>query len=136
MPVPQDLTPNDLMREGINQLPGAIVGGLLGAVSGGLSVIGRVVRSPGTAVFDAVDFARSGRRVMGRAAEPSPLLRRRSLASRSEAIEMKLSDLRSGGKRGGRLDQRRLSGGVVRRASAATTRRSAFRSTACRWPCR
>jgi len=95
MPVPQDLTPNDLMREGINQLPGAIVGSLLGAVSGGLSVIGRVVRSPGTAVFDAVDYARSGRRVMGRAAEPSPLLRRRSLSSRSEAIEMKLSDLRS-----------------------------------------
>ena len=46
-------------------------------------------------VVDAVDFARSGRRVMGRAADPSPLLRRRSLSSRSEAIEMKLADLRS-----------------------------------------
>jgi len=94
MPVPEDLSPNDLMREGINHLPGAIVGGLLGAVSGGLMTLGRVARSPGTAVFDAVDYARSGRRMLRRAAEPSPLLRRRSLSSRSEAIEMRLGDLR------------------------------------------
>ena len=118
MPVPQDLTPNDLMREGLNQLPGAIVGGLLGAVSGGLSVVGRMVRNPGTAVFDAVDFARSGRRVMGRArravpvaAAPEPVLAQRG--HRDEAVRSAV-----GRTRGGRLDQRRLPGGAVRRPSA------------------
>ena len=94
MPVPEDLSPNDLMREGLNHIPGAIIGGLVGAIGGGLSVLGHVVRSPGTAVWDAVDYARSGRRVMSRAAEPSPLLRRRSLSSRTEAIEMRLADLK------------------------------------------
>ncbi|MCX2931466.1 wax ester/triacylglycerol synthase family O-acyltransferase [Mycobacterium sp. CVI_P3] len=118
MPVPQDLTPNDLMREGFNQLPGAILGGLFGAVSGGLSVVGRVVRNPGTAVWDAVDYARSGRRVVGRAAEPSPLLRRRSLSSRSEAIEMRLADLRSAAHAaGGSINDAYLAGlcGALRR---------------------
>ena len=33
MPVPQDLSPNDLMRQGINQLPGKIVGGVVSAVA-------------------------------------------------------------------------------------------------------
>ncbi len=118
LPVPQDLTPNDLMREGINRLPSAIVGGLLGAVSGGLGVVGRVVRNPGTAVWDVVDYARSGRRVVARAAEPSPLLRRRSLSSRSEAIEMRLSDLRTAAHAaGGSVNDAYLAGlcGALRR---------------------
>ncbi|MDP4961031.1 MAG: wax ester/triacylglycerol synthase family O-acyltransferase, partial [Mycobacterium sp.] len=51
MPVPQDLSPNELMRDGINQLPGAIVGGILDAVSGGLGLVGRMARSPGSALF-------------------------------------------------------------------------------------
>ena len=93
MPVPQDLSPNELMRDGINQLPGAIVGGILDAVSGGLGLVGRMARSPGSALFGAIDYARSGRRMVRRAAEPSPLLRRRSLSTRTEAIEMKLGDL-------------------------------------------
>jgi diacylglycerol O-acyltransferase len=93
MPVPQDLTPNDLMREGVGQMPGAIVNGVRGAVEAGMSALGRVVSSPGSAVFGALDYARSGRRMVRRAAEPSPLLRRRSLATRTEAIEMKLGEL-------------------------------------------
>lgn len=93
LPVPEDVTPGDIMREGIGHLPGLFLEGLAGAVSGGLSLAGRVVHSPGTAVFDAIDYLRSGRRVVSRAAAPSPLLRRRSLSTRSEAIEMKLGDL-------------------------------------------
>ncbi|EUA58296.1 wax ester synthase-like Acyl-CoA acyltransferase domain protein [Mycobacterium intracellulare 1956] len=34
LPIPQDLTSNDLMRQGINHLPLAVVGGVLGALSG------------------------------------------------------------------------------------------------------
>ena len=93
LPVPEDTTPGDIMREGIGHLPGVFLEGVTGAVAGGLSLLGRVVHSPGTALFDALDYIRSGRRVVSRAATPSPLLRRRSLSTRSEAIEMKLGDL-------------------------------------------
>ena len=93
LPVPEDVTPNDIMREGIGHLPGAIAGGVVDAVAGGVALLGQAVRNPASAVFGVVDYLRSGRRVMRRAAEPSPLLRRRSLSTRSEAIEMKLGDL-------------------------------------------
>jgi diacylglycerol O-acyltransferase len=69
-------------------------------------------------VWDVVDYARSGRRVVGRAAEPSPLLRRRSLSSRSEAIEMRLADLRSAAHAaGGSINDAYLAGlcGALRR---------------------
>lgn len=93
IPVPQDLSGNDLMREGLSHLPQVLLGSVASAVSGGLSALGRAVRSPASAVFGALDYARSGRRMVGRAAEPSPLLRGRSLATRTEAIEMRLGDL-------------------------------------------
>jgi WS/DGAT/MGAT family acyltransferase len=59
------------------------------------------VFNPAAAVTGAVDYARSGRRVMSRAAEPSPLLRRRSLATRSEALDVPLADLHRAAKAGG-----------------------------------
>lgn len=100
-PIPQDLSPNDLMREGINHLPGAVIGGVRGAVSGAVSLLGRAVLNPPSAVSGAINYARSGVRVIGQAAEPSPLLRRRSLASRTEALDMRLSDLHRAAKAGG-----------------------------------
>jgi diacylglycerol O-acyltransferase / wax synthase len=100
-PIPQDLSANDLMREGLNHLPANVVGGVLGALSGAVSVVGRAVLNPGAAVAGAVDYARSGVRVMSRAAEPSPLLRRRSLATRSEALDIPLADLHKAAKAGG-----------------------------------
>ena len=81
------------MREGLNHLPGAIVGGFVGAVNGGLGLMGKAATSPASALFGAIEYARSGRRMVRRAADPSPLLRRRSLSTRTEAIEMKLGDL-------------------------------------------
>jgi WS/DGAT/MGAT family acyltransferase len=100
-PEPQDLSSNDLMREGINQLPGALIDGALHALSGALSIAGRTVRDPFSAVAGAVDYARSGVRVMSQAAEPSPLLRRRSLTSRSQALDIRLADLHRAAKAGG-----------------------------------
>jgi diacylglycerol O-acyltransferase len=93
VPVPEDISGNDLMREGLGHLPGVVVGGMVGAVTGGLDLVGKVARRPGSAVFGAIEYARSGRRMTRRAAEPSPLLRRRSLSTRTEAIEMRLGDL-------------------------------------------
>jgi diacylglycerol O-acyltransferase len=100
-PIPQDLTPNDLMRQGINHLPIAIVNSVLGALSGAVSATGRAVLDPVSTVSGIVGYAMSGMRVINRAAEPSPLLRRRSLATRTEAIDISLSDLHKAAKAGG-----------------------------------
>src|SRR3984957_17800937 len=89
-PIPQDLSPNDLMRQGINHLPMAVVGGVWGALTGAVSAAGRAVLEPASTVSGIVGYAMSGVRVMNRAAEPSPLLRRRSLTSRTQAIDIRL----------------------------------------------
>jgi WS/DGAT/MGAT family acyltransferase len=101
LPVPQDLSPNDLMREGINRLPIAVVGGALNALTGAVSVAGRALLEPMSTVSGIVGYAVSGMRVLNRAAEPSPVLRRRSLATRSEAIDIPLADLHKAAKAGG-----------------------------------
>ncbi|MEZ0350364.1 wax ester/triacylglycerol synthase family O-acyltransferase [Mycobacterium sp. pR1184] len=101
LPVPQDLSPNDLMREGFTHLPFALIGGVVGAVSGAVSAAGRVLMEPVSTVSGIVNYAVSGIRVVNRAAEPSPLLRRRSLATRSEAIDIPLADLHKAAKAGG-----------------------------------
>ncbi|HZA09584.1 wax ester/triacylglycerol synthase family O-acyltransferase [Mycobacterium sp.] len=98
LPIPEDLSANDLARAGLNRLPGAIVGGVRGAVFGAAKVAGRVARNPVSAVTGVVDYARSGSRVLSLAAEPSPLLRRRSLSTRSEAIDIDFTPLRTAAK--------------------------------------
>ena len=121
-PIPQDLSPNDLMREGINHLPMAIVSGVLGAVSGAVSAAGRAVLDPLSTASGVLSYALSGIRVLNRAAEPSPLLRRRSLATRSEAIDIPLSDLHKAAKAGGgSINDAYLAGlcGALRRYHAA-----------------
>ncbi|MDT5009916.1 MAG: diacylglycerol O-acyltransferase / wax synthase [Mycobacterium sp.] len=101
LPIPQDLTANELARVGLNQLPNNIVRGARGALTGAAKVVGKVLSDPASAVGGVVEYARSGSRVMSTAAVHSPLLRRRSLSSRSEAIEMKLSDIRAAAKAAG-----------------------------------
>jgi diacylglycerol O-acyltransferase len=100
-PIPEDLTANDLMREGLNHLAANVVYGAGGALWGAASMVGRAVANPGRAVSGVLNYARSSGRVVSRAAEPSPLLRRRSLATRSEAIDIPLSDLHRAAKAGG-----------------------------------
>jgi len=98
LPIPQDLTGNDLARAGLNRLPGRLVGGLRGAVFGAAQMAGRIVRDPVSVIGGVVEYAQSGMRGMSSVAEPSPLLRRRSLASRTEAIDIDFSDLRAAAK--------------------------------------
>jgi diacylglycerol O-acyltransferase / wax synthase len=98
LPIPQDLTSNDLAREGLNRLPITILGGVRGALTGAAQVVGRVLSDPASAVGGVVEYARSGTRVMSAVAEHSPLLRRRSLSSRTEAIDMELGDIRTAAK--------------------------------------
>lgn len=110
-PIPQELSGNELMREGISRLPGELVGAVRGAVTGAAQAIGEVVRRPISTLSGWVDYGRSGLRVMSAPAEPSPLLRRRSLASRSEAIDIRLGDLHTAAKQaGGSLNDAYLAG--------------------------
>ncbi|MBS1696039.1 MAG: wax ester/triacylglycerol synthase family O-acyltransferase [Actinobacteria bacterium] len=111
LPIPEDLSPNDLMRKGINRLPGSILGGMRGAVGGAGRAYWRLISNPVRAVSGVVDYARSGARVIAPVAEPSPLLRRRSLSSRTEAIYVPLSDLHRAAKAaGGSINDAYLAG--------------------------
>ncbi|WP_319448977.1 MULTISPECIES: wax ester/triacylglycerol synthase family O-acyltransferase [unclassified Mycobacterium] len=96
-PVPQPLSPNGLIRQGIQQVPRAIVS----AVWGALSMIRSVVLRPMSAAARVVGYSRSGIRVLTPPAEQSPLLRQRSLATRTEALDIRVSDLRKAAKAGG-----------------------------------
>ena len=111
LPIPQDLSPNDLMRQGFNHLPSAIAGGVRDVLFGAVQVVGQAIRDPISRMGDVVDYALSGARVVGPAAEPSPVLRRRSLSSRSEAIDIELGDLHRAAKAaGGSINDAYLAG--------------------------
>jgi WS/DGAT/MGAT family acyltransferase len=111
LPIPSDLSPNDLMRQGLNRLPGAIAGGVRDALFGAAQAVGHVVRDPVTRLGSAIDYAFSGARVIGPVADPSPVLRRRSLASRSESIDIVFGDLHRAAKSaGGSINDAYLAG--------------------------
>ncbi|MGX9792602.1 wax ester/triacylglycerol synthase family O-acyltransferase [Mycobacterium sp. MMS18-G62] len=111
LPIPQDLSPNDLMRQGINRLPSTIAGRLGGVLSGAAHVVGEVIRDPISRMGDVVEYAMSGARVVGPVAPPSPVLRRRSLSSRTEAIDIEFGDLHRASKAaGGSINDAYLAG--------------------------
>ncbi|UXA16495.1 wax ester/triacylglycerol synthase family O-acyltransferase [Mycobacterium sp. SMC-4] len=111
LPIPSDLSPNELMRQGLNRLPSTVVGGVRDVVFGAVQAVGHVVRAPVSRVGSAIDYAVSGARVIGPVADPSPILRRRSLASRSEAIDIVFPDLHRAAKAaGGSINDAYLAG--------------------------
>jgi diacylglycerol O-acyltransferase / wax synthase len=102
VPIPRDLTGTDLLRGSLRRLPetAAAAGGrLLGRAAGD---IGRLIRSPVPTVAEAIGFAGSVGRLLGPPpAAPSPLLRGRSLVSRTHVLEVPLADLRAAAKAAG-----------------------------------
>src|SRR6476661_8863544 len=79
----------------LTKLSHAITDGL-GRMAG---TAARLITQPGATVTEAVGFADSARRVLSPPpAEPSPLLRRRSLVSRTIVLELPLADLRAAAK--------------------------------------
>jgi diacylglycerol O-acyltransferase / wax synthase len=111
LPIPHDLSPNDLMRQGFNRLPSTIVDGVRGVLFGAAQVVGQAIREPISRMGDVVDYALSGARMMGPAAEPSPVLRRRSLSSRSEAIDIDFGAIHKAAKAaGGSINDAYLAG--------------------------
>ena len=99
VPVPRDLTGNDLLRASLRQLPETTWSAGRALLGGAAGTVGRLATRPGAAVSEALDFAGSARRVLGPPpAEPSPLLRRRSLTSRTHVLELPLTELRAAAK--------------------------------------
>jgi diacylglycerol O-acyltransferase len=95
VPVPEDLTSTDLLTRGLRHLPVSLLSGAGRFAAGGLRLAGRVVRSPAGTASGVSGFVGSLRRVVGGPpVEPSPLLRRRSLNRRLEALDVPLADLK------------------------------------------
>jgi diacylglycerol O-acyltransferase len=99
VPVPRDLSGNDLLRASLRRLPETTFSAGRALLGGAAGTLGRLVTRPGASVTEAIDFAGSARRVLGPPpAEPSPLLRRRSLTSRTVVLELPLTELRAAAK--------------------------------------
>ncbi len=99
LPIPEDVTPQDLTRHAARRLPMSAVETAARGVGTLVGTAGRSLRQPAKSVSDAAAFVRSARRMFGAPpVEPSPLLRRRSLASRLEHHEVSIDALRRAGK--------------------------------------
>ena len=154
VPVPRDLSGNDLLLSSLRHLPETTLTAgrkLLGLAAG---TAARLVTQPEATVSEALGFAESALRVLGPApAEPSPLLRRRSLMTRTLCLRCRSPTCarpprpsRIGGARGSAPQAARYRGGTEaaqRRSTtptsprcaaawAGTTKSSGCRSTASR----
>ncbi len=99
VPVPRDLNGNDLLRSSLRQLPETTLGAGRKLLASAAGTAVRLVTRPGATVTEALGFADSALRVLRPSpAEQSPLLRRRSLVSRTHVLELPLTDLRAAAK--------------------------------------
>ena len=99
VPVPRDLSGEDLLRDSLRQLPATTFTAGRKALGRAAGTLGRLVTRPGPVLSSAIGFADSARRMLGpMPAEPSPLLRRRSLVTRTFVLELPLADLRAAAK--------------------------------------
>jgi diacylglycerol O-acyltransferase len=99
VPVPRDVSGSDLLRDSIRQLPETTFTAWRKLLGRTVGTAARLITQPGATVTEAVGFADSARRVLSPPpAEPSPLLRRRSLVSRTVVLELPLADLRAAAK--------------------------------------
>jgi diacylglycerol O-acyltransferase / wax synthase len=119
LPVPEDVSPSDLVQTALRRAPVAAVEGVVEAVGRALRLGTRAVRRPGAAAHDVAKLLGSARRVIGAPpAPPSPLLRRRSLGRRFEWHEFPLDRFRRAAKAaGGSVNDAYIAGlcGALRR---------------------
>jgi len=99
LPIPRDMSGDDLLRSGLRRLPETALSAYWNTLGGVAGTVGRLIRQPGPTVGNTIGFTGSALRVLGGLpAEPSPLLRRRSLVSRTHVLEVPLADLRAAAK--------------------------------------
>jgi diacylglycerol O-acyltransferase / wax synthase len=102
LPVPRDVSGEDLVRDSLRRLPTTTLTAGRNWLGRAVGTAARLATRPGPMVAGAIGFADSARRMLGPPpAEPSPLLRRRSLVTRTFVLELPLTDLRAAAKAGG-----------------------------------
>lgn len=118
LPVSSNLSANDVTPAGIRRMTGTTASGARRLRRTTASRVGRAVAHPVASITRAVRYVQSGARVLNPPVEPSPLLRQRSAATRSEAIDINLADLRAAAEvTGGSVNDVYLAGlcGALRR---------------------
>jgi diacylglycerol O-acyltransferase / wax synthase len=99
LPIPLDMSGDDLLRSSLEHLPETTVSAYWKALGGVAGTVGRLIRQPWPTVAGTIGFSGSALRLLGGLpAEPSPLLRGRSLVSRTHVLEVPLADLRAAAK--------------------------------------
>ena len=102
VPVPRDVSGEDLFRDSLRQWPATTLATGRNWLGRAVNTAARLVTQPGPTVAEVLGFADSARRMLGPPpAEPSPLLRRRSLVTRTFVLELPLTDLRAAAKAAG-----------------------------------
>ena len=102
IPSPEDVSSTDLARNALRRLPLTTALDVVGRTTRAARLGGRFLQQPAKAVTDVGKLLASAQRVMAPPpVPPSPLLRRRSLGRRVEALELPLDDLRQAGRAAG-----------------------------------
>jgi diacylglycerol O-acyltransferase / wax synthase len=94
LPVSSNVSADDVTPADVRRYPGTTASGARRLRRTTARGVGRVVAQL-TSVTRTVRYAQSGARVLNPPVVPSPLLRHRSAATRSEAIDINLADLRA-----------------------------------------
>lgn len=97
-PIPEDVTPEELLRRSVASAPAAV---LHEALQGGRRLAGAASKGasdPKAALAATVGFLQSLGRVLGSHGEPSPVLAGRSLRRRCAAFEVRLEEVKLAGK--------------------------------------
>ncbi len=99
IPVPEDVTALDLTTRAVRRLPFSLLRGSVARIGDAVGMMGRGVRHPVASTSAVVKFTNEVRSLAGSpATEPSPLLKRRSLNRRYEALDFPLSQIRGAAK--------------------------------------
>jgi diacylglycerol O-acyltransferase / wax synthase len=101
LPIPRDMDGGDLTRAGLSRLGRGALPATVKALDGLAGTAGSLLRRPGAAVAGAAGFAGALRRALEPGTPRSPLLRRRSLVTRTQVLEVPLADLRAAAKAAG-----------------------------------
>lgn len=95
IPTAEDLTPLELSRQHLRQLPGRTLGRLGGLARGTLGVGARALHEPGAFAKDTAELVGSIGRVLSTATtDPSPLLAPRSLGRHMEYLDHSVTEFR------------------------------------------
>jgi WS/DGAT/MGAT family acyltransferase len=98
-PVPEDLTPDDVVNRALRSLPRKTARTLFDSSMTTLSLARRLRRDPGPTLREATAYIDSARRVLAAGGQPSPLLAGRSLRRRCLVFETPLARIRQAGQR-------------------------------------